>query len=118
MSGQEGIRAAEDIIRMMMHLKLDMNVYEHKVKVMNNIRDDLLIDVKIYDKLQQKRPDLLQNLVIWCRNTKIVERKHSLKIKYPVIDGMIMDDTITYSLNLKEVGNFWFHRLYTEDPDF
>jgi len=82
------------------------------------VRKHLLVDEKVFESLLKTRPDLVKFLLPWTRSCLIVTRKEMVKVKFPTMDGQPYEATQSYDLDSRVLGNFWFHKLYTLEPDY
>jgi len=82
------------------------------------IVERLLIDRSVYEALKKFDSSLLQYLLPWTKDSKCVERKHAIRYKFPLVNGLETEVTKTYVLDHEVFGAFWYTRLYTRKPQF
>jgi len=80
--------------------------------------DRLFIDKSIYDSLYDFDRSLLQYLLPWTKDSKCVERKHAIRYKFPLVDGLETEVTKIYTLDHDIFGIFWYAKLYTKQADY
>jgi len=82
------------------------------------LQNDLYLEKSVYDVMFKKRPDLIKYLVMFTYNSKIIERKFKIRVRYPLVDGIDVGETSEYELDVDVFNNLWYHKLYTTEPDY
>jgi len=93
---------------------------------MELLRESLWIDKSIFDRIYAKDKTLGVYFLPWSSRSRRVECKAQLTYLFPVEDKSVIterrgqNDTEAeeYVLDDKLMGNFWFHKLYTERMDY
>jgi len=81
------------------------------------LRANCVLEGRIFDYIEKNKPEYVFHLLPWCENIRYLERKYCYKIQFPLCNGYCTDATKVYELPLDTMYAFWFHKMYTSEPD-
>jgi hypothetical protein len=82
-------KSLEEKMRIFAELEKNLPMFFRQKEVYLNtdvdlIRDYLMLDKRIFDALYVRDPELIIYLLPWTYNSKIIERKNFIKIRFPL----------------------------------
>lgn len=83
------------------------------------IEKDLLLSNEVFLRIKDYYPHLVPFLICWTRKFKLKRNNITeICVSYPVYDNVENDLTKDFIFSSKTFSNFFFHKMYTDNPDF